>query len=96
MKLSAKLVIVLREILRFAKWLLKHYDEFAPLIEIARKLVHIAESEGGSADEKFDRVRERALKTGAGRGVKASALNLAIERAVSELNDETAKGKGGR
>ena len=64
MKMSKKLTIVLREILRFAKWLLEHYDEFAPLIEIARKLVHIAESEGGTADEKFERVRERALKTG--------------------------------
>jgi hypothetical protein len=96
MKTFRKLKSILREILRFAKWLVKHYDEFAPIVEMARKLVAIAETEGGSGDAKFERVRERALKMYAGRSVKPSALNLAIERAVCEMNDDAAKELGER
>lgn len=88
MNIAKKLKIILKELMRYAKWFLKHYDEFAPIIDLAKRLVEIADAEGGSGGEKRIRVRERIKRLKSDGAPSVSVINYAIERAVAEVKEE--------
>lgn len=93
MEIAKKLKGVLKELLRYAKWFLKHYDEFAPILDIAKRLVEIADAEGGTGGEKRIRVRERIRRLKGSEAPPISTINYAIEKAVAELKDEKTDAK---
>ncbi len=93
MKIAMKLKRVFEELLRYVKWLLKHYDEFAPIMDIAKRLVEMAEAEGGTGGEKRIRVRERIKRLKRNDAFATSTTNYAIEKAVAELKDKKTETK---
>jgi len=91
MKIIRFLSKALKQIMRYAGWLWRHYEEIAPLLDLIKKLVKNAEAEGGTGDEKRERVLRRAAKCISASDAPADAINLVLEQAVCEMNDRECK-----
>ncbi|MEP0813319.1 MAG: hypothetical protein HRF49_01460 [bacterium] len=87
MKVLKFLKIGLKEVWRYAKWLWKHYDEIAPVIEIIRRLAGEAEEAFDSGEDKRRFVARRAARALACSGTAKTTRNLLIERAAADAKD---------